>query len=1718
MTFNQGKKHITHLLFLFLLGLNVQLSNAQTLQPMRNNLFSSSICLGDTLRIDVSSTNVPGLDSLSLAVSIDTNQFQFIGYHSLHPFLDPLNIQISTGNPIRFSFNSLPNQSINYGNYSWMQMILVPKVSGSVALPWDTSGHIVRDSIGQPYESILWFDLSTVVRPVIRTTIFRSICQGDSSFFSGSNLFASGSYFDTLQSIFSCDSIVELNLTVISDSVVQALQGICQNGNIFWGNYVITSPGLYIDTLINQAGCDSIVHLQVFPWPSPVYDLYDTICSGQRYLFFGDTLMNYGVYPHITTSFNGCDSTVVLHLEVLPSFRTHLVDTVCSGLVVSFGNQLIQTGQSGTYLYADTLSAINSCDSIVLLELFVVPITRDTIRTNLCFGDSVLFNNRFLRQSGFYLDTLSNFYGCDSLIILNLIVNPQNSQTLIDTLCPGQTMVFGGLTLSSPGTYTDTLTGYNGCDSLVVLQLYPGFRDSVNLSVQLCYGLTYPFNGVNLDTAGIFTGYFQNVWGCDSIVRLNLSFNPNYYLNVFDTLCAGDTLFIGNQYVTNTTTIHDSLLSVAGCDSIVSRQVYFRPWPARSVFYDACVGDTIWFNGSPYYTTTSVSDTVNSLIGCDSILIFNLNVHPNLFVTIRDTICPGDTRFFGNQALTNPGFYYDTLQSNYGCDSVVELRLLVGRTDSLFSAVQLCQGSSYLFNGQIITSPGLYRGLYRNSWGCDSVVLVQISLLPSYSQSVFDTVCANDTAWVNGQMVTSNSVIVDSLLSVNGCDSLAIHHVFFTPLPVRSIPISLCAGDTFWLNGLAYFQNQILNDTIPNILGCDSIIRHHIMVISIPQTFMNAVVCLGQSYQFNGINIQTPGIYYDTLQSVYGCDSVIVLNLVQQRPISVSFNQTICLGDSLFFNQQFISQAGVYLDTLISIVGCDSIYTSLNVTIHVPVRDTIRDSICHGQYYLFGMDTIRSGGLYIDTIPGSTGCDSVKLLFLHVLPNYDTTINVTYPFGSYYVVSRFIFNTTGRFVIRIPAVNGCDSTITLHLIIEPPVTIGGGSNGSNPPGGPGNWGPGSGYHPFTTVIDNVYGCVGDTIEIPVWLYNAVGVTGIRHAVDFDSTKIKFVGLRDVMPQLANSTLNYNASTNPTPVGPRHQFRLTWSDTAVLNINYAVLYKIRALVLDTGLISMNWDLVNSGNSEYLNAASVPITGSVWHGSLTRGGARLYKRRVSVCQGQSFNFYGLNLISSGIYVKNISGQPGCDSIIHMDFWVNDTAGRNITWSICSGNTVTFNGSNLSNPGVYVSSHLSHSGCDSIVILNLEVLGNSSTTIYDTVPYGTLYQVGPYFFDRPGTYTTIFRSANGCDSVLTLHIVFSPRGRIMTSLSGAYGLIGDTVTLSINIKNLNPFSGLFYHIDYDSSLLQFVSMDSVAPRFNNLIYCIDSLYSTSQGIRKKLVINGPLASNLNLDTFRLAQLKFRILRPGASRLRWLTDSLNLSTYYNGNGSVVDSLVWSNGWVVGGVSHRYMDDTICKGSTYQFGLQTLDSSGLYLSIQPSSGMLDSITILRLYVIDNPDTPQISINLTRDTLFLNGLYNSVVWFRNNVPQPFYGNFLPITVGGTHTYIAVGRSLRCGNDTSAYFVWPTSSVSNITSPEIWRISPNPTDGFVTVFKRDLSILTPVRISLLNYAGHIVFDKLFTDMISDHKLILDFTNLPSSMYILRISESSKTDSFYRLIIY
>ena len=64
-----------------------------------------------------------------------------------------------------------------------------------------------------------------------------------------------------------------------------------------------------------------------------------------------------------------------------------------------------------------------------------------------------------------------------------------------------------------------------------------------------------------------------------------------------------------------------------------------------------------------------------------------------------------------------------------------------------------------------------------------------------------------------------------------------------------------------------------------NAAGCDST-ANLILTISAPYTnTITAAICTGQSYNQNGFNENTTGIYTQNLQTVDGCDSIIKLNL-----------------------------------------------------------------------------------------------------------------------------------------------------------------------------------------------------------------------------------------------------------------------------------------------------------------------------------------------------------------------------------------------------------------------------------------------------------------------------------------------------------------------------------------------------------------------------------------------------------------------------------------------------------------------------------------------------------------------------------------------------------------------------------------------------------------------------------------------------------------------
>ena len=139
-----------------------------------------------------------------------------------------------------------------------------------------------------------------------------------------------------------------------------------------------------------------------------------------------------------------------------------------------------------------------------------------------------------------------------------------------------------------------------------------------------------------------------------------------------------------------------------------------------------CSGDFFPVGNNRYSESGIFSDTLLSSTGCDSIVNLELAVSPHFLVTEVDTICRGQFYLLGTDSLTESGRFSQSLTSQFGCDSIVELSLTV--TDQLFTLLSdtFCLGESYLFHRDTILTPGTYTQTWTTADGCDS--LVQLNL------------------------------------------------------------------------------------------------------------------------------------------------------------------------------------------------------------------------------------------------------------------------------------------------------------------------------------------------------------------------------------------------------------------------------------------------------------------------------------------------------------------------------------------------------------------------------------------------------------------------------------------------------------------------------------------------------------------------------------------------------------------------------------------------------------------------------------------------------------------------------------------------------------------------------------------------------------------------------------------------------------------------------
>ena len=110
-------------------------------------------------------------------------------------------------------------------------------------------------------------------------------------------------------------------------------------------------------------------------------------------------------------------------------------------------------------------------------------------------------------------------------------------------------------------------------------------------------------------------------------------------------------------------------------------------------------------------------------------------------------------------------------------------------------------------------------------------------------------------------------------------------------------------------------------------------------ICNIPTTVLSVQnICMGDSALIFGKYEHIAGDYWDSLQTSIGCDSIVM----QKLNVGQGFGQqladtTLCQNDSIQIFGKWISQAGTYYDSLSSMYGCDSIYS---ITVHHIQIDT----------------------------------------------------------------------------------------------------------------------------------------------------------------------------------------------------------------------------------------------------------------------------------------------------------------------------------------------------------------------------------------------------------------------------------------------------------------------------------------------------------------------------------------------------------------------------------------------------------------------------------------------------------------------------------------------------------------------------------------------------------------------------------------------------------
>lgn len=796
---------------------------------------------------------------------------------------------------------------------------------------------------------------------------------------------------------------------IITDTIEQT---ICQGQTFVVCDSTLNQSGIYlIDTLL--PGDTTLIHVVFLTVNNSITETFDvTACESY---FWNRSNLEYtlsGEYTVQQTTNLGCDSISTLRLLIIPNYDTTIYDTICNGQSISFNNLTItEPGTTSITLYTATSP---QCDSIVRLNLTVheyIPTDTNAIECGqFSWYDSTYFD---LGNYTHYLSR-SHLNECDTLKTLHLTIHPTFSRTIYDTIFENELpYLFYGQTL-----YNDTIVNhqdftYFGCDSITTLQLhiirnsYASFESTFcenNLPLQWFHRIFYS-SGIQYDT-------IVNHLGADSILTLTLHIIPTSRDTISHSICSNQSfLFEDSLYAPIEGFYTHHFTNIQGCDSLRTLALSVRQTSHGDTTASVC--DQFSWRGQSFSTsdTFTIQNYTLNVAGCDSSVTLHLTIRNSSSSDITAEACDSIS-WFGTTFNQVPTYFpTHTLTNSVGCDSILRLvQLVIHSHDQRYAQDSIC--TNLLFSGyswhDTVFYPGTTTGSYhfqrQNIHGCDSLIDLSLTVLDNTHSTFFDTIVENQAAThtFNNILFTNDTIATITIPNSNGCDSVITYNLHIWRNSTTVIDTFVCDNQLLSFSWYGHSYAAQIQHTLISTHGADSLLIINVHTIPSYESQIFDTICDNIEYYFFGSLYNIEGTYSHTLTATNGCDSLIHLNLFLNPTYSIHFYDSIYYGDTIHFEDSTYTAPGDYYHTYYSINGCDSIHI-LHIFGRLLVNDSRTDTICTGDTIIIGPWIVTSPGIYVDTILAHNISDPDTIMTYNIVqvPYLDATFDTSWVCGTY---------------------------------------------------------------------------------------------------------------------------------------------------------------------------------------------------------------------------------------------------------------------------------------------------------------------------------------------------------------------------------------------------------------------------------------------------------------------------------------------------------------------------------------------------------------------------------------------------------------------------------------------------------------------------------------------------------------------------------------------